>query len=110
MSRVLTERENIQHVLNHTGESEWVPVARDCFYTFIPGAIHDRPVFGSDGEDWFGCHWRFDEPTKGFMIDPKHPPVIPDIREWEKTLKIPDLDACGWEEAVQKDLAQYDSN
>ena len=103
---MLTERENALRTLTRSGEPEWIPVTQECFYNIIPDAMKERPNFGENGLDWFGCNWHFDASTFGFAQKPDR--LFDDITEWRKYVKFPDLENIDWEASAKKDLEGVD--
>lgn len=107
---MLTERENLKLVFDHSKTPEWIPYMFNCYNFIIPTeVIADRPPFGvMEGDDWFGCHWIFDEKIFGFAQDPKVPVPCTDITKWKEQVKFPDLDAIDWEGLCAPIVASYD--
>lgn len=105
-----TERENALKMLLRTGEPEWVPFLPE--YTpgraIIPTAVRERPKWGNDGYDWYGCYWTYDEPTHGFVQDPRRGWPVDDITDWRNQVKFPDYDAIDWETCAAEDEKGYD--
>ncbi len=111
MRRVaITERENVLRMINRTGDPEWVPLSWEYgtgrFAT--PTPVLERPKDQKDGVDWFGCHWKFDAPTFGYVQDPAYPLPCDDITEWREQVHFPDYDAIDWEALAARDCANYD--
>lgn len=105
----MTERENVLHILNHTGKQKWVPHFLACFDVVFPAdVVAERPVFGNSGYDWFGCHWIYDEETHGFVQTPDIPVPVSDITKWREQVKFPDLEAIDWENRVALSVAKLD--
>ena len=103
----MTEKENLLHVLNHTGKAEWIPIFPDCFFPIIPDAIWDRPHNQEDGYDWFGCYWHYDSDVQGYAMPPDHPFPLTDITNWKEEVRFPDLDQYDWAAGAKKDLADF---
>ena len=87
---------------------EYIPTAVSCYKTVIPSGVRERPPWHEDGEDWFGVYWIWDEKTMGHTPDPRRPPVIENICEWDKSLRLPNLDEIDWTSAAKADLEGYD--
>lgn len=106
---MLTPRENYLAVLNHE-TADYVPdLALDA--AMVGGAMEtfeNGPLGG--GYDDFGLKWLCTASANGQAVpDPNcHP--IPDILEWEKYLKLPDLDQYDWEGMAAAQLANVDRN
>lgn len=95
MRRVaITERENVLRMINRTGDPEWVPLSWEYgtgrFAT--PTPVLEHPKDQKDGVDWFGCHWKFDAPTFGYVQDPAYPLPCDDITEWREQVHFPDYE------------------
>lgn len=103
----MTERENVIHVLNHDGKAQWLPFWSKCLQIVIPSVVIERPPRGTNGEDWFGCHWIFDPVLGGFVEDPNAPCPLTDITRWREQVRFPDLDQLDWEAGARKDLTGY---
>ena len=103
----MRERENVLHVLNHTGKCEWVPMELVCFdFDYCDQLIKERPqrgTTGASGYDWFGCHWTFDPQLNGFTPTPM-PPIVSDITKWRDQVRFPDLDSLDWATLCQPTL------
>ena len=104
----ITERENVLRVLNHSDNPEWVPITEDAYEFVVPQCVSERPPFGTDGLDWFGCDWVFDPSVMGFAPNVKKPPLIEDITQWRDVVTFPNLDDLDWEGSAKKDLAEVD--
>ncbi len=103
----MTERENALHIINHTGKQQWVPHFLTCCDMVLPtDVIAERPVFGTSGYDWFGCHWTFDAATNGFVQTPSVPFPVSDVTKWREQVKFPDLEAIDWETRVAPSIAK----
>lgn len=106
---MLTPRENYLAVLNHES-ADYVPdAALDA--AMVGGAMEtfeNGPLGG--GYDDFGLKWLCTASANGQAVpDPNcHP--IPDILEWKKYLKLPDLDRYDWEGMAAAQLANVDRN
>jgi hypothetical protein len=105
---LMTERENLAHVLRRDGKARWLPIVDDCLQPLMSSPDMDRPVFGTDGFDWFGCHWTHDPILRGYVQTPSCPFPLSDIGEWRKQVRFPDLDAPDWQTAAHEDLARFD--
>lgn len=107
---MITQRENVLRMIHRTGDPEWVPLSWDYsvgrFTT--PSAVHERPANHADGVDWYGCHWRFDEATFGYVQDPAYPLPVDDITQWRDQVRFPDYDAIDWEACAVEDEKNYD--
>ena len=75
---------------------------------FSPDVYKRQPFGVMEGDDWFGCHWIFDEKIFGFAQDPKVPVPCTDITKWKEQVKFPDLDAIDWEGLCAPIVASYD--
>ena len=111
MRRVaITERENVLRMINRTGDPEWVPLSWEYgtgrFAT--PTPVLEHPKDQKDGVDWFGCHWKFDAPTFGYVQDPAYPLPCDDITEWREQVHFPDYDAIDRETLAARDCVNYD--
>ena len=76
----------------------------------IPAPDRDRPDNCRDGYDWFGCYWRFDNQTQGYVQPLDRPFPLTDLCKWREQVKFPDLDALDWEEGSRKDLEGHDAS
>lgn len=107
---MITERENVLRMIHRTGNPEWVPLSWDYsvgrFAT--PSAVKERPGGQADGMDWYGCHWRFDRATFGYVQDPAFPLPVTDITQWKEQVRFPDYDAIDWETCAAQDEKNYD--
>ena len=107
---MITERENVLRMIYRTGDPEWVPLSWDYsvgrFAT--PSAVKERPSGQADGTDWYGCHWRFDKATFGYVQDPAFPWPVDDITHWKEQVIFPDYDAIDWEACAAEDEKNYD--
>ncbi|WKY45019.1 uroporphyrinogen decarboxylase family protein [Eubacteriaceae bacterium ES2] len=108
MERNISEKENMLHILKRDASPGWVPITNDCYKTVVPSVIHERPPFGTDGDDWFGCTWLWDANCFGFAPEVRKAPLLDDINNWREVIKFPNLDEIDWKAAAEKDLADYD--
>ncbi len=105
----LTPRENALLALEHKVPERIVDLVNDAnmlgTYTIFERApaVPGRP-YGSDGVDWFGVHWRYEEVSGAPMVDPAYPPLMDDITEWKEAVKFPDLSKIDFKRAAEKDL------
>ncbi|MGN1004358.1 MAG: uroporphyrinogen decarboxylase family protein [Oscillospiraceae bacterium] len=97
-------------MIHRTGDPEWVPLSWNYsvgrFAT--PSAVMERPKDHTDGVDWYGCHWHFDEATFGYVQDPAYPLPVDDITQWRDQVQFPDYDAIDWEACAAEDEKNYD--
>lgn len=107
---MITERENVLRMIHRTGDPQWVPLSWD--YSIgryaAPSAVKERPSNQTDGFDWYGCYWKFDAPTVGYVQDPSYPLPVSDITRWEEQVRFPDYDAIDWERCAAEDEKNYD--
>ncbi|MCI8673012.1 MAG: hypothetical protein HFI89_05935 [Lachnospiraceae bacterium] len=104
---MLTPRENYLAVINHEA-ADYVPnIATDA--AMVGGALEtfeNGPLGG--GYDDFGLKWLCTASANGQAVpDPECHPV-PDILEWKKYLKFPDLDKYDWEGMASAQLNGVD--
>lgn len=105
----LTPRENALLALEHKVPERIVDLIHDAnmlgTYTIFERApaVPGRP-YGSDGVDWFGVHWKYEEASGAPMVDPSYPPLLDDITEWREVVKFPDLSRIDFKAAAEKDL------
>lgn len=104
---MLSERENALRIYSGHEEPEFIPNSMTCYKTIIPSCLKERPVGDRDGKDWFGVYWSWDEKTRGYTADPRIPPVVEELTEWRKFVKIPNLDDLDWDTAAKKDLEGF---
>ena len=106
---MLTPRENALRALEHKVPDRIVDLIHDAnmLATYVLAerapAVPGRP-FGSDGVDWFGVHWRYEESSNAPMVDPDYPPLMTDISEWRERVQFPDLSKVDFARAAQEDL------
>jgi hypothetical protein len=53
------------------------------------------------GKDMFGVQWEWVPQVMGSMVRDTLPPLVPDLREWEKYVIFPNLDDYDWEGSAQ---------
>jgi len=105
----LTPRENALMALEHKVPERIVNLLTDTnmLATYILAerapAVPGRP-YGSDGVDWFGVHWRYEESSGAPMVDPAYPPQMEDITEWRSIVKFPDLSKIDFKAEAEKEL------
>lgn len=103
----ITPKENFKRFMKGEGYM-WTPCSSD-FVTVMPKELPDNPsrdfVFDKDvpaetlhvgGKDMFGIEWEYIPSAGGSMVRPGNPLLVPDITEWEKTVKFPDISAYDW--------------
>lgn len=100
----INERENALRALTRKGTPEWIPLGADCIQGFVPSILGERPPRPTDGADWFGCQWVWDEKCMGYAPNLHQPPLLKDVTEWREVVKFPDLDALDWEGAARREL------
>ena len=105
---MLTPRENLLAVLNHQ-PAEYIPdFMQDVFFAGATAETFENGPLGG-GYDAFGVKWITSDSANGQAVpDPTVPPVIPDVEDWEKYLKLPDLDAFDWKGMAEAQLAGKD--
>lgn len=107
---MLSPRENALLALEHKVPERIVNLIKDCnmLGTFIiherAPAVPGRP-YGSDGVDWFGVHWRYEESSGAPMVDPDYPPIMEDITQWREVVKFPDLSKIDFKSEAEKELS-----
>lgn len=99
----MTPRENFIRFLKKE-PYEWTPTSLDQLYfrpTMIPDNIaramvaEQAPYTGEyGGKDLFGVDWVYVPSVGGSM---EVAPLFEDIEDWEKFVRIPDLDTLDWE-------------
>jgi len=102
----ISPEENIKLLFKHE-KPLWTPSSYDNIM-LVPRIIPDNraralvmdldPLKPEErgGLDWFGVQWDYVEAVGGSMVRPGEP-KIPDINEWEKYIKFPNLDELDWE-------------
>ncbi|MDR1027916.1 MAG: hypothetical protein LBL63_00670, partial [Clostridiales Family XIII bacterium] len=96
----------------------WTPVTSE-FLLFCPRIIPDYIARGfvvekhtidndreAGGPDLFGAVWEWVPQVQGSMVRPGLPPLLPDIKEWEKHIIFPDPDGFDWAGSL-KDNGAY---
>jgi len=75
--------------------------------------ISDEPFFGAPGfrggKDMFGVEWEYIEVAGGSMVRPGNP-MVPDINEWEKYVRFPNLDDYDWEGSSKRNAHMFDKD
>lgn len=106
---MLSPRENYLAVLNHQS-ADYVPdLALDA--AMVGGAMEtfeNGPLGG--GYDDFGLEWICTASANSQAVPAPGCCPIPDILEWKKYLKLPDLDRYDWEGMAAAQLANVDRN
>ena len=108
----MTERENALIALNH-GKPAWVPYRGSSTYMVGRTAMRenggvDENFRGIGGMDDWGVEWVLPSPESKDQAFPLHKTfVMDDITLWREQVKIPDVNACDWEAAAQRELAGY---
>jgi hypothetical protein len=59
------------------------------------------------GKDMFGVQWEWVPQVMGSMVRDTLPPLVPDLREWEKYVIFPDLDSYDWEGSAKSNAAFF---
>ena len=109
VKQMMTPRENALCALEHRVPERIVDLIHDAnmLGTYIiherAPAVPGRP-YGSDGVDWFGVHWRYEESSGAPMVDPAYPPQLTDISDWREVVKFPDLSKIDFKAAAKADL------
>ena len=90
----ISPKENVLRVCRRE-RPVWLPnMLLDC--NFIqPDIMPDAHARTYGGIDWFGIDWQY-EPTAGAGMVKPGTRRLSDIRNWEKELVFPDLDAIDW--------------
>lgn len=104
----LTEKENALRAILRNKEPQWVPNAADSMQIVFSSAMQEQGPFGSDGKDWFGCEWIWDDKCNAHAPNVRIVPLLEDITLWKQMVKFPDLDAIDWETAAREDLKDVD--
>lgn len=113
----LTPRENALAALEHRVPERIVNLIHDTnmLGTYLicerAPAEPGRP-YGSDGVDWFGVHWKYEEVSGAPMVDPDYSPMMNDICEWRTQVHFPDLSKVDFLSAAEADLSSpsYDKD
>jgi hypothetical protein len=72
---------------------------------FEAGLVNNDVEAG--GKDMFGVVWEWVPQARGSMVRDTLPPLVPDLREWEKYVIFPDLAAYDWEGCVRDNEAFF---
>lgn len=106
----MTEKENLKLVFTPGATPEYVPHMFAAYNFIVPtDVVADRPAFGVEqGPDWFGCQWKWDAATDGYVQDPAYEPPCTDITLWKEQVQFPDLEAIDWESASKRYVDGYD--
>ena len=80
----------------------WMPDSRDNI-AIHPPVYNNHLGRGSHADlvDVFGVQWVY-EATSGGSITVSGHPLMEDVNDWKKAVKIPDIDAWGWEDAAKE--------
>lgn len=115
----ITAKENFRTFYTHN-IPEWLPDYRKdrlgvgCTLNNYLESAHDPnnpdlPLREGRGQDGFGVWYVVEETSfSAPSPDTAHDPLIPDITEWEKYFKFPNLNDYNWEEMAAKDMARDD--
>jgi hypothetical protein len=90
----------------------WTPCSAD-FVTIMPSIlpdnvsrafVYDTQAFDilPTAKDMFGVEWEYVASAGGAMVRPGNPVLVPDICEWEKYVKFPDISSYDWEGARER--------
>lgn len=105
---MLTPRENALKMIYDEGP-EYVPMTMECMrivgMQFTPATEQPLGPFMPSGYDPFGIWWNVD--YLGEIPDNSHF-MFEDVTEWEKYVKIPDVDAIDFKGAAEKELEGVD--
>ncbi len=106
---MLSRRENYLAAINHE-KTDFVPdmmsdviMVGGAFETFENGAI-------GGGIDDFGLEWICTATANGQAVPAPGCIPVPDVTEWKKYLKIPDLANYDWEEMARIQFGDQDRN
>ena len=112
-STPITPRENFKRFMAGK-DYMWTPCSAD-FVTVMPRELPDVSsrdfIFDKDvpaenihtgGKDMFGIDWEYIPSAGGSMVRPGNPLLVPDICEWEKTVKFPDFSSYDWEGMAER--------
>lgn len=104
----ITPKENLLRVYNCSSDVQWIPLTNDVLDIVFPSPIREKSPFGTDGQDWYGCHWKWDGKCMGHAPDLHKGIFLEDLENWRDYVKFPDIDAIDWETAAKKDLENRD--
>jgi hypothetical protein len=98
----------------------WTPFSSD-FLTFAPRITPDNVARGfvldknpinnekeAGGKDLFGVEWEWVPQVGGSMVRAEKEQMLPDIREWESKIRIPDPDSFDWEGSAKDNAPFFD--
>lgn len=104
---MLTPRENALRMI-YFENPEYIPMTGEAFKVIgMPViATFEEPVAG-DGYDPFGVYWHVDS-LGGVPDNSKF--LFADIAEWEKHVKVPDVDAFDYKGVAAMELDGFDRN
>jgi len=80
----------------------WMPLP--CDQTMIVPDLYNNMLgrgWGSSITDVFGVEWEWVESAGGAMVRPGSGVLLEDVNDWEKKVKIPNIDEWDWEGAVK---------
>lgn len=97
----VTARENFESLFKDK-KPYWMPDGRDNV-ALHPAVYNNTLGRGShqDITDIFGVKWVF-EPTSGGSITVSGHPLLEDVNDWKKVIKIPDVEQWNWAEAAKE--------
>jgi len=121
LNRPISPRENYFRVFSKTEKPVWAPAGKD-FVSIYPrivpdnvarGFVTDARPFNADeeagGPDAFSVEWKYIPAVKGSMVVPGKP-MIEDIEDWKKIVKLPDVESWDWEGAAEMFRPVYSSD
>lgn len=88
----ITQRENVMRALNHE-KPVWMPNLYGDSQMVNSALNKDVGARTTDGVDWFGTFYKYEESQKGTT---PMPGLLNDITEWREKFKAPDLSQFDW--------------
>ena len=72
--------------------------------------FENGPRGGQGGLDWFGMEWSRNAAGFGGGTPAPGKIVLPDVTEWKKYVRFPDVSRYDWETQAREQLANVDRN
>ena len=107
----MTEKENLMKMLQ--GDMpEWLPID---MMAYVPEG-HNPPItrvhptiYAHDGnKDMFGVEYTGTDSTGGMALPTPNKFILKDIHDWEKVIKVPNIDDYDFKEMARKELEKID--
>ena len=105
---MMTRKDNLMAIYHHQSHDH---IASFLDFASVGGdaeEFENGPRNGTGGQDWFGMEWRRNAAGSGGGTPAPGKIILPDVTEWKKYVRFPDVTRYDWQAQADEQLPRVD--